>query len=258
MMSTRSDTVLRCSSLIKRFGSEIAVNDINLSLDAGEVVALIGFNGAGKTTLMRLALAMMRPEAGEASIFGQNVATAGPRQWRRVGQMIETPFAYAELTVAENLWAAARLHGLTRTEAPGAVKAIIERLDLGAYTTRRSSTLSQGNKQRLGLASALVHAPRLLILDEPTNALDPAGVVLLRDLVKEAAREGTAVLVSSHHLDEVARVADRVEVIHHGRLIGQLPPQGADLEHAFFKMVHAVDREAVQLAAAENSSGEVA
>lgn len=257
-MNTRTDTVLRCSGLLKRFGGEVAVNDINLCLDAGEVVALIGFNGAGKTTLMRLALAMTRPEAGEASIFGQSVATAGPQQWRRVGQMIETPFAYPELTVAENLWAAARLHGLTRTQAPGAVRAVTERLDLGAYTTRRSSTLSQGNKQRLGLASALVHAPRLLILDEPANALDPAGVVLLRDLVQEAAREGTAVLVSSHHLDEVARVADRVKVIHRGRLVGQLSPQGADLEHAFFEMVHAADCDAAQSAAPENRSGEVA
>ncbi len=155
--------------------------------------------------------------------------------------MIETPFAYPELTVAQNLWAAARLHGLNRAEAPRAAARAIERSNLTAYKDRRCSKLSEGNKQRLGLASAVVHSPHLLILDEPTNALDPAGVVLLRDLVQEAAHDGTAVLVSSHHLDEVARVADRVEVIHRGRVVGKVPRNSAELEHAFFVMVHAAD-----------------
>lgn len=190
---------------------------------------------------MRLLLAMTRPDSGETRIFGHTVETAGREQWRRVGQMIETPFAYPELTTAENLWAAARLHGLTRTEAPRAVRNVIERLGLGAYRNRRASVLSQGNRQRFGLASALVHSPALVILDEPTNALDPAGVVLLRNVVQDVSSAGTAVLVSSHHLDEVARVADRVEVIHGGRLLGELPPDAPDLEHAFFAMVHAAD-----------------
>lgn len=245
-MNSETKGALRCSHLIKRFADEVAVNDIDLSVDPGEVVALIGLNGAGKTTLMRLVLAMTRPDSGETRIFGHNVATAGPEQWRRVGQMIETPFAYPELTTLENLWAAARLHGLSRGDAPHAVARVIERLGLEAYTDRRTSALSQGNRQRLGLASALVHSPRLLVLDEPTNALDPAGVVLLRDLVQDVAREGTAILVSSHHLDEVARVADRVEVIHRGTLVGELPPDGADLEHAFFEMVHAADNDTLQ------------
>lgn len=240
-MNGTTEQALRCSHLIKRFGDEVVIDDVDLSAEAGEVVALIGLNGAGKTTLMRLALAMTRPDSGEAKIFGHDVATARSEHWRRVGQMIETPFAYPELSVAQNLWAAARLHGLDKTEAPRAADRAIERLNLTAYKDRRCSKLSQGNKQRLGLASAVVHSPHLLILDEPTNALDPAGVVLLRDLVQEAAHDGAAVLVSSHHLDEVARVADRVEVIHRGRVVGELPRNLAELEHAFFEMVHAAD-----------------
>ena len=109
---------------------------------------------------------------------------------------------------------------------------------------RRASTLSLGNRQRVGLASALVHRPRLLVLDEPTNALDPSGVVLLRELLLGAARDGAAVLVSSHHLDEVARIADRVSVIHAGAIVGELDPHGVDLERAFFAMVHAADQAA--------------
>lgn len=240
-MNSPAGEALRCSHLIKRFGQDTVIDDADLSVDPGEVVALVGLNGAGKTTLMRLALAMTRPDSGEARIFGHDVAAARSAHWREVGTMVETPFAYPELTVAQNVWAAARLNGLARAEASRAAARAIERWNLTAYEGRRCSTLSQGNKQRLGLASALVHSPRLLILDEPTNALDPDGVVLLRDLVRAAAHEGTAILVSSHHLDEVARVADRVEVIHRGRMVGELSRDLNDLEHAFFGMVHAAD-----------------
>ncbi len=246
-MKTATGEALRCSRLTKQFGQGVVIDDLTLSAEPGEVVALIGLNGAGKTTLMRLALAMTHPDSGSAEIFGHDVAAAGPEQWRWVGHMIESPFAYPELTVAQNLWSAARLHGLSRAQAPRAAAQCIERLGLTAYRNRRCSTLSQGNKQRLGLASAVIHSPRLLILDEPTNALDPSGVVLLRDLVKEVAHQGAAVLVSSHHLDEVARVADRVEVIHRGRGVGELPRDIVDLEHAFFEMVHAADRDAEKL-----------
>ena len=121
---------------------------------------------------------------------------------------------------------------------------MIERLALEPWATRRTGTLSQGNRQRLGLAAAVVHRPELLVLDEPTNALDPSGVVLLRDLVAELASAGAAVLVSSHHLDEVARVADRVSVVHRGHVVGELDPSGHDLERTFFALVHQADAEA--------------
>ncbi len=118
---------------------------------------------------------------------------------------------------------------------------VLARLRLEDYIERKAGTLSLGNRQRVGLASAMAHRPRLLVLDEPTNALDPSGVVLLRELVMGAAADGAGVLVSSHHLDEVARVADRITVIHAGRIIGELDPHGTELERAFFAMVHQAD-----------------
>jgi ABC-2 type transport system ATP-binding protein len=238
------DPPLDCIDVTRSFGGYRAVQGITLRVAAGEVLALIGLNGAGKTTLMRLLLGMLRPDSGRVRVLGHEAATAPPTAWERVGQMIETPFAYPELTVRENLWTAARLHGMDRADVRQAVSSVIDRLDLTTWADRRCSTLSLGNRQRVGLASAVVHRPGLLVLDEPTNALDPAGVVLLRELVQDLAGSGTAVLVSSHHLDEVSRVADRVMVIHRGRLIGELDPHGADLERTFFAMAYDADAQA--------------
>ncbi len=200
---------------------------------------VVGLNGAGKTTLMRLVLGMVRPDTGRIEVLGAPVGRGV--DWAGVGHLVETPFAYPELTVRENLRAAALLHGVPAPAVGSAVKEVLEWLRLGDYAERRFGTLSLGNRQRVGLASALAHRPRLLILDEPTNALDPSGVVLLRELVGGAAADGAGVVVSSHHLDEVARVADRIAVIHAGRIVGQLDPRGAELERAFFAMVHQAD-----------------
>jgi len=233
---------LEMRGLRHRFDDQPVLRDVDLGVTAGEVHALIGFNGAGKSTLMRAGLGMLRPHAGTVQLFGVGVATADASVWGRVGHLIDTPFVYPELTVRENLWAAARLHGVPSAEVAAAVDRVVAELELGHWAGRRASALSLGNRQRVGLASALVHRPRLLVLDEPTNALDPSGVVLLRELLLDAARDGTAVLVSSHHLDEVARIADRVGVIHAGAIIGELDPHGIDLERAFFAMVYAADQ----------------
>ncbi|GAA1477612.1 hypothetical protein GCM10009623_20580 [Nocardioides aestuarii] len=235
---------LAVAGVSHRFGDLPALRAVDLVVEEGEVHALIGFNGAGKSTLMRAALDMLKPDAGTVEVLGVEVARAGPEVWGAVGHLIDTPFAYPELTVRENLWAAARLHGVDAGEAHGAADRVVAALELEPWAERRAGTLSLGNRQRVGLASALVHDPRLLVLDEPTNALDPSGVVLLRELLLAAARAGTAVLVSSHHLDEVARIADRVSVIHAGSMVGELDPRGSDLERAFFAMVHEADRAA--------------
>jgi ABC-2 type transport system ATP-binding protein len=234
-----ADDVLRCRGVGRRYGDVAAVRDLDLHVTAGEVVALVGLNGAGKTTLMRLALGMVRPDAGRIEVLGAPVG--GRVDWAGVGHLVETPFAYPELTVRENLRAAARLHGVPASRADAVVTDVVERLGLRDEVERRAGSLSLGNRQRVGLAGALAHRPRLLVLDEPTNALDPSGVVLLRELVVGAAAEGAGILVSSHHLDEVARVADRVTVIHAGHLVGELDPHGSELEHAFFEMVHRAD-----------------
>lgn len=236
---------LEVRGLRHHFDDDLPVlRNVDVDVAPGEVHALIGFNGAGKSTLMRAALGMLRPDAGAVHLFGARIADAGAAVWGRVGHLVDTPFVYPELTVRENLWAAARLHGVPVGQVCAAVDRIVAELELGPWSGRRARTLSLGNRQRVGLASALVHRPRLLVLDEPTNALDPSGVVLLRELVLGAARDGVAALVSSHHLDEVARIADRVSVIHAGEIVGQLDPHVADLERAFFAMVHAADQAA--------------
>ena len=190
---------------------------------------------------MRLLLGMLRPDHGSVTIFGRPVTNAGSDLWRRVGHMLDTAFGYPELTTTENLRCAALLHGMPEATARTAVNSGISDLRLGRWADRPSRTLSTGNRQRLGLACALLGGPDLLVLDEPTTALDPAGVVLVRTLLRAAAARGTAVLVSSHHLDEMARIAHQISVMHRGRIVGTLDPAGVDLERTFFDLVLTVD-----------------
>ncbi|AXH95491.1 ABC transporter ATP-binding protein [Ornithinimicrobium avium] len=234
-------SALQVSGLAHRYDDTVVLHDVDLSLAPGEVHALVGFNGAGKSTLMRAVLGMIRPQGGAVRIDGVEVAHLDSAGWSRVGHLVDSPFVYPELTVRENLWAASRLHGVAASLARARADRILTDLELGPWAEHRGSTLSQGNRQRVGLGSALVHEPRLLVLDEPTSALDPAGVLLLRELLQARAASGVAVLVSSHHLDEVARVAGRVSVIRAGTIVGELDPHGVDLERAFFAMVHAAD-----------------
>lgn len=234
---------MEARSLVRVYGEERAVDGVDLGVSAGEIHAIVGLNGAGKTTLMRMLLGMVRPTAGTALIDGHDVTACESEVWKRVGCLVETPFAYPELTVRENLRAAALLHGVERARIDAEVGKAIDSFDLGRWADRRARVLSLGNKQRLGLASALVHHPSILVLDEPANALDPAGVVFIRDLLRTSAEQGAAVLVSSHHLDQLARVAVRISLLHRGRVIGTLDPGGQDLEEEFFDRVYRYDRE---------------
>ena len=225
------------------FQTTTAVAGVDLEVCAGEIHALVGLNGAGKSTLMKLLLGMLVPDAGQVMVLGRPARSAGADIWARVGHLVETPFAYPELTVVENLTIAARLHGVPRGQVAGAVAATLTALSLDSLRTRRAGVLSTGNRERLGLAAALVHEPEVLVLDEPTSGLDPVGVVDLRSILQHRAHDGgTAVLVSSHHFDEVARVADRITVMHAGRVVGALQPGGTDLERAFFEVVYAAEQ----------------
>jgi ABC-2 type transport system ATP-binding protein len=232
---------LDASDLCRSFGAEQVVDHVDLQVLPGQIHALVGLNGAGKTTLMRLLLGMLRPDRGSVTIFGRPVASAKNDLWRRVGHMLDTAFGYPELTARENLRCAALLRGLLEASARAEVNTGISALRLSGWADRPTRTLSTGNRQRLGLACALLGEPDLLVLDEPTTALDPAGVVLVRTLLRGAAARGTAVLVSSHHLDEMARIADHISVMHGGRIVGTLDPAGVDLERTFFDLVLAVD-----------------
>lgn len=211
---------IETENLGKHYGDVCAVEDLSLRVAKGEIYAFLGLNGAGKTTTIRMLLGMIKPTSGYASVLGTQVQLGSREPWAEVGYLVEVPYAYPELTVYENLEVARRLHPGT---APGAVSQIIERLALGAYANRRAGTLSHGNAQRLGLAKALLHNPKLLILDEPANGLDPAGIVEIRDLLRELTREqGMTVFMSSHILAEVARLAQRIGIIHKGHLIQEL------------------------------------
>lgn len=222
-------------SVVYRGGG--GVHDLNLSLASGEVVALIGLNGAGKTTLMRLALGMVRAARGTVSVLGGDVPGLPAAVWGDVGYLVETPCAYPELTVRDNLMIACRMHAAD----PRCVDAAMAAWSLAPFAGRRFRHLSLGNRQRVGVAAALQHNPRLMILDEPTNGLDPAGVITLREQLRGRADAGASVLVSSHHLDEASRVADRIVVMNAGRLIGELPLSVRDPERRFFEMVRQDD-----------------
>ena len=226
------------AGLTRVFDDVVAVDGLDLEVSAGQVHALVGLNGAGKSTLMRLMVGLLRPASGSAELWGVPAWQAPAGLRARVGY-VGGGRTYAELTVTEHLTWSARLHGCPRRDAQRRASNQIDRLALGVWASKPARTLSGGNRQRLAVASALVHDPDLLILDEPTNALDPAGVIELRQIIAARAREGTAVFVSSHHLDELARVASVITVMHNGRIIGELSPRGVDLERQFFHAVAA-------------------
>lgn len=212
--------LIETENLGKRYEDVRAVENLSLRVTEGELYAFLGLNGAGKTTTIRMLLGMIKPTTGYANVLHTRVHLGSREPWEKVGYLVETPHAYPELSVYENLEAARRLHPGTPHQA---VSQIIERLGLAAYTDRRAGTLSQGNAQRLGLAKALIHQPRLIFLDEPANGLDPAGIVEIRELLIELTRQqGVTVFMSSHILAEVSRLAQRIGIIHKGRLLQEL------------------------------------
>jgi ABC-2 type transport system ATP-binding protein len=212
------DTVVRTYGLSKRYrGGVLALDRADLSIGRGEIYGFLGLNGAGKTTAIRMLLGMIAPTAGHAELFGQRVRADAVSLWRRVGHLVESAAAYPGLTVRENLEVARRLYG---GRDRSVVARAIEKLRLSEYVDRAARTLSLGNLQRLALARAMLHEPELLVLDEPANGLDPAGVVEVRELLRGLARErGTTILMSSHILTEVDRLATRIGIVHRGRMI---------------------------------------
>jgi ABC-2 type transport system ATP-binding protein len=214
------DLAVETIGFSKLYGRVQAVDGVSVRVRRGEIYGFVGLNGAGKTTTIRALLGMIHPSAGSVRVLGQAVGPNGNGPWQRVGHLVEAPAAYPELTVVENLEIARRLHGIGDR---GATSHVIERFGLAPYADRHAGVLSAGNQQRLGLARALLPAPELLILDEPFNDLDPAGVVEVRQLLASLAHEqGVTVFMSSHILTEVDRLATRIGIIHHGRLIEEL------------------------------------
>lgn len=211
---------IKTYNLTKTYGNFRALHKVNLNVKYGEIYGFLGLNGAGKTTTIRTLLGMIRPSTGNVNVLGQSISQGGSGPWARIGHMVESPSAYPELTVRENLEIARRMHGITNQSS---IDDVMERLALTSYADRKAGMLSSGNFQRLGLARALLHKPELLILDEPANALDPAGIVEIRKLLLMLVREhGTTIFMSSHILAEVEVLADRIGIIHKGELVEEL------------------------------------
>ncbi|MBF6522175.1 ABC transporter ATP-binding protein [Nocardia farcinica] len=208
-----TNSIVVTSGLTKRYGEHTAVDDVGMRVAAGEVYGFLGPNGAGKTTTLRMLAGLIRPSAGTATVLGG--APGDPAVLRRIGVLIEGPGFYPYLSGRENLRVLARYCGLGRAEVDEA----LDRVGLTARGGDRFRTYSLGMKQRLGVGAALLGRPDLLILDEPTNGLDPAGMAEMRALIAGLAGEGHTVLLSSHLLSEVQEICDRVGVIANGRLV---------------------------------------
>jgi ABC-2 type transport system ATP-binding protein len=202
--------------LVKRYGDVVALAGVDLTVERGDVYGFLGPNGAGKTTALRILLGLIRPTAGEARLFGRDPQTELPEALDGVGGFVETPAFYTYLSGRKNL---ELLAGYDLDGGGERIDALLRLVDLDQRARDRVGTYSQGMRQRLGIASALLRNPRLLVLDEPTNGLDPGGMRDVRGLVKRLAGEGITVLLSSHLLAEVEEVCTRVAIIRTGSIV---------------------------------------
>lgn len=212
-----SDYVIETKQLTKVYGDQTAVNAVDLHVKSGQIYGLLGRNGAGKTTIMKMILGLTSITSGEADVFGKNIKGQEKRVYPRIGAIIETPGFYPNLTGTENLEIFAKLRG---TAAPNTVKNALEVVGLPYKDKKLFGKYSLGMKQRLGIANAILHDPELLILDEPTNGLDPIGIAEVRDFIKDlSASRGKTILISSHILSEIQLLADDIGIIDRGVLL---------------------------------------
>jgi len=211
---------IETTGLVKRFGSVTAVAGVDLTVARGDVFGFLGPNGAGKTTTIRMLVALLRPSAGTIRLLGEPVHP-GAESLSRVGALVERPAFYPYLSATENLLLLGAAQGLRGGPARSAIAEAVERTGLTSVAGRKVGGFSTGMRQRLGLSLALLHRPSVVILDEPTNGLDPSGVVEVRELIGGLAHDGTTVFLSSHVLTEVEQLCDRVAVLRSGRVVAQ-------------------------------------
>ncbi|AMX01948.1 ABC transporter ATP-binding protein [Microbulbifer thermotolerans] len=209
--------MLEVSHLSRCYGAFKAVDNVSFTIDKGEIVGLLGHNGAGKTTIMKMLSGYLEPDAGKVCIDGLDLAQHAKQIQRSLGYLPENLPVYGEMTVADYLDYAAELKGLSGPQKREEIRRAVRATDLGVKLTAPINTLSRGFKQRVGVAQAILGRPKLLILDEPTNGLDPTQTQQMRALIREIAREATVIL-STHILQEVDALCDRVLIIHGGRL----------------------------------------
>ena len=245
---------LAARGLTKRYGAVAAVDALDLTVDRGELFGFLGPNGAGKTTTIRMAMGLILPSDGQVDLFGEPVV-ADRAPLERVGALVEEPAFWKYLSGRKNLEYFARAGGdrVDRRARMGRVDDVLARVGLAEAAGKRVKAYSQGMRQRLGLALSLLGAPELLVLDEPTNGLDPSGMREMRSLLRSLADDGTTIFVSSHLLAEVEAMCDRVGVMAQGRLVAQGPP--ASLRGAVDRLRVQIDDVAAAIGVVEAASG---
>ncbi|MEK3910115.1 ABC transporter ATP-binding protein [Paenibacillus sp. FSL H7-0331] len=223
------ETILKTSGLTKKYKDHTAVDCINISLKKGEIYGFLGQNGAGKTTTIRMIMGLIQPTSGQIELFGQTLESGHRAAFERIGSMIEIPGFYPNLTAAENLDIHRRMMGMGNKES---IEQSLEQAGLLDVRNKRVKSFSLGMKQRLGIARSLLHHPELLILDEPTNGLDPVGIKEVRNLIIElASKRNIAVLVSSHILSEVQQMATVLGIIHNGKLVEEIEQEALQMRN---------------------------
>lgn len=210
--------VVEAHGLTKRYGEVVAIRGVDLAVPRGSVFGALGPNGSGKSTTVRMILGLGRPDEGEVRLFGQPVTRHAPDLLRRVGSLVEGPAFIPYLSGRDNL---RLLEKYTPRAGSGAIDGALHRVHLGQAAERKFKTYSLGMKQRLGIAAAILHDPELVILDEPTNGLDPQGTREVRELIPELSAEGRTIMLCSHLLHEVEQVCDAVAILQNGRLVAQ-------------------------------------
>lgn len=218
------EITVNAQNLCKSFSGKNVLQNCSLSLFKGEIYSILGVNGAGKTTLMKLLLGLQKPDSGTITMFGENT-TDSKQYLNDVGSMIETPTFYEHLSAAENL----EIH-LSYIQKQADISKVLEKVGLPHCENKPVSQYSLGMRQRLGIARAIIHKPRLLILDESLNGLDPVAIDEMRELLRQLASEGVTVLLSSHIISDVMSVSDRIGVITGGHISSEFPVREKTLE----------------------------
>jgi ABC-2 type transport system ATP-binding protein len=255
--------MIELDNIVKRYGTKTAVNGLTLRIEQGELFAFLGPNGAGKTTTIKMIVGLLFPTEGTVRVSGFDVQTEGEKARQHISFVPDTPFLYEKLTGREFLQFIAEMYGLNPEHAGRRLQTVVDLFALGDFVDDLTERYSHGMRQRTVFAGALLHEPRVLIVDEPTVGLDPRSIRMLKDVLRDQAAGGTTVLMSTHSLDIAQELAHRIAIIDHGRLIGcgtldllrKQASMNGSLEDVFLKLTEEAVEEVTNHRVTENTEG---